>query len=157
MSVVVVVYHSSVTFRHLLFGSSEQGGMWWSSWLTSAKEKSINALSATKRDLAEFVSVIGTDTKAVVEGASANINKIITQTESSSDSLETSDSETKKDSVARVVQPEAPYDRCQAELFSLQCSAETYLQDPSDKGTSVISALKGKSMYAHIDIASSGQ
>ena len=112
---------------------SDSSGVWWSSWLSSAKEKSISALSATKRDLAEFVSVIGSDTKAVVEGASANINKIIKQ---SSEDEEKSGTEAKKDSVStpRVVQPEAPYDRCQAELFSLQSSTETYLRDPSDNG-----------------------
>jgi len=114
--------------------TSDSSGMWWSSWLTSAKEKSINALSATKRDLAEFVSVIGSDTKAAVEGASANINKIVKQ--SSEDDLENSGPESKKSSVTikRMVEPEAPYDRCQAELFSLQSSTETYLRDPSDRG-----------------------
>ena len=110
-----------------------QPEVWWSSWLSFAKEKSVNALSITKRDLAEFVTVVGSDTKAVVEEASANLNKIIIKHPSDESSSEEG---TKKVLVGRVVEPQAPYDRCQAELFSLQCSADTYLQDPSDQGMS---------------------
>ena len=39
--------------------------------------QSVSALNATKRDLAEFVSVISTDTKAAVSGASANIKDVL--------------------------------------------------------------------------------
>ncbi len=126
------VLHYVITFiPRRVYSSDGESGLWWSSWLSSAKERSMNALSATKRDLAEFVSVIGSDTKAAVEGASANINKII----SSSDDLEGETNKSKEDRMdTRVVQSEAPYDRCQAQLYTLQSSLETYLQDPSDKG-----------------------
>ena len=98
----------------------------------------MSALNATKRDLAEFMSVLGTDTKAVVKGASDNINKILVQSPSNSTDDEAGESEEKKKkkkkrgSVPVVeVQETAPYDRSQAELFSIQNSSETYLQDPS--------------------------
>ena len=39
----------------------------------------MSALNATKRDLAEFVTVLGTDTKKAVSGASANIKGILQQ------------------------------------------------------------------------------
>ena len=106
--------------------------MWWSSWLSFAKEKSISALSVTKRDLGEFVSVLGSDTKAVVEGASANLNKIIKQ--QSDDDGDEGVSDGKKKSLTDMVEPHAPYNRCQAELFTLQSSSDTYLQDPSEQG-----------------------
>lgn len=102
---------------------------WWSSWISTAREKSVSALNATKRDLAEFVSVLGSDTKAAVKGASNNINKIVVQSPSTS-------TEEEKDSSKKAVVPvlkveeTAPYDRCQAELFSVQNNTDTYLQDP---------------------------
>lgn len=65
----------------------------------------------------------------MVEEASANLNKIIKQPDDSS-----REERKKKGHVRHVVEPQAPYDRCQAELFALQTSADTYLQDPSDQG-----------------------
>ena len=107
--------------------------MWWSSWISSAREKSVNALNATKRDLAEFVSVLGTDTKAAVKEASENI-KVMVQPPSTL----TVEEEGEGRKIQRTgstpsveVQAAAPYDRCQAELFAVQNSLETYLQDPS--------------------------
>lgn len=79
------------------------------------------------------MSVLGSDTKAVVEGASANFNKIIKQPLEDASTKEGS-TNGKKDSVGHVVEPQAPYDRCQAELFALQTSTDTYLQDPSEQG-----------------------
>ena len=103
--------------------------MWWSSWISTAKEKSVSALNATKRDLVEFVSVVGSDAKAVVKGASENINKILVSSSPSSE--ESSEDSRKNDAVRVEVPPEAPYDRCQAELLTMQNSSETYLQDPA--------------------------
>ena len=115
----------------LLF--SGQNEIWWSSWLTSAKEKSMSALSATKRDLAEFVSVLGNDTKTAVEGASVNITKIL---HSSASPEESTDNNSKQQRVPPVVDvpAQAPYDRCQAELFAVQNNMDTYLQEPSSEG-----------------------
>ena len=39
--------------------------------------QSMSALNATKRDLSEFVTVLSTDTKKAVSGASANIKGIL--------------------------------------------------------------------------------
>ena len=104
--------------------------MWtWSSWISSAKEKSVNALKATKRDLAEFVSVLGSDTKAAVKGASDNINKILVSPED-----EDEEAGYRKNDIPPIVEPAptaTPYDRCQAELLALQKSSETFLQDPA--------------------------
>lgn len=104
--------------------------MWWSSWISSAKQKSVSALNATKRDLAEFVSVLGSDTKAAVKEASDNINKILVQTNSAEGEEERNN---QKNGVPPVVEVHTatPYDRCQAELFAVQSSSDTYLQNPS--------------------------
>ena len=109
------------------------GGAWWSSWLASAKEKSMTALTATKRDLAEFVTVLSSDTKSAVTGASTNIKEILGQSKSSEQGAggsgggEGSATTTQKSSVEA---PSAPYDRCQAQIFAVQNSKETYLVDP---------------------------
>ncbi len=117
---------------------SGESEVWWSSWISSAKEKSVSALNATKRDLAEFVSVLGSDTKAVVQGASENINKILVQPSSSSSSASESGEQDRNNQkngggqpVSEVRAAATPYDRCQAELYAVQNSSETYLQDPS--------------------------
>ncbi len=104
--------------------------MWWSSWISTAKEKSVIALNATKRDLAEFVSVVGTDAKAAVKGASENINKILASSPSPSSEEDSEDSHRNDAVVVEAPPPETPYDRCQAELFTVQNSSQTYLQDP---------------------------
>lgn len=98
----------------------------------------MSALNATKRDLAEFVSVLGSDTKAVVQGASENINKILVQPSSSSSSASESGEQDRNNQkngggqpVSEVRAAATPYDRCQAELYAVQNSSETYLQDPS--------------------------
>lgn len=112
--------------------SSESSGAWWSSWLASAKEKSMTALNATKRDLAEFVTVLSSDTKAAVSEASTNIKEILGNPVSSTGQTggsEGSPSTTQKKGSA-VEAPSAPYDRCQAQLFAVQNSKETYLVDP---------------------------
>lgn len=88
----------------------------------------MSALNATKRDLAEFVSVLGADTKAVVKGASDNINKMLVQPQPASTGGESEGNSLKKNVVEQ--QAAAPYDRCQAELFAIQNSVETYLQNP---------------------------
>lgn len=115
-------------------GSSASGSPWWSSWLASAKEKSMTALNATKRDLAEFVTVLSSDTKAAVSGAGANIKDILGQPESGdkSDGAGGSDGSpsTSQKKGGTVESPSAPYDRCQAQLFAVQNSKETYLVDP---------------------------
>lgn len=92
----------------------------------------MSALNATKRDLAEFVSVLGTDTKAAVQGAGENINKILVQSPQSS-TQEGEERKNHKNGVPSVVVDHAatPYDRCQAELLAVQRNSETYLQDPS--------------------------
>lgn len=108
----------------------ESSGAWWSTWLASAKEKSMTALNATKRDLAEFVTVLSSDTKAAVSGASTNIKEILGHPESKqSDSSEGSPSITQKKGNT-VEAPSAPYDRCQAQLFAIQNNKDTYLVDP---------------------------
>ena len=108
----------------------ESSGAWWSSWLASAKEKSVTALNATKRDLAEFVTVLSSDTKAAVSGASANINKILGQPASSSQ-IDGSEGTLPGQKKGKTVEaPSAPYDRCQAQLFAVQNSKDTYLVDP---------------------------
>ena len=108
------------------------GGAWWSSWLASAKEKSMTALTATKRDLAEFVTVLSSDTKSAVTGASANIKEILGQSKSSEQTAGGSGggegSPTTQKSTVEA--PSAPYDRCQAQIFAVQNSKETYLVDP---------------------------
>lgn len=91
----------------------------------------MSALNATKRDLAEFVSVVGADAKAAVKGASENINKILVSSPSQSGESEESDDSLKNCTVVVDPPPETPYDRCKAELFTVQNSSETYLQDPS--------------------------
>lgn len=111
----------------------ESSSAWWSSWLASAKEKSMTALNATKRDLAEFVTVLSSDTKAAVSGASANINKILGQPDSNGQgdgSNEGSPSLHGQKKGNTVEAPSAPYDRCQAQLFAVQNSKDTYLVDP---------------------------
>lgn len=107
-------------------------GEWWS-WLSTAREKSMSALNATKRDLAEFVTVLGTDTKKAVSGASANIKGILQQPDSSgksTSSSEQSSSRAASSSIAKEI-PAPPYDRCQSQLFALQNSTDTYLTDPN--------------------------
>lgn len=89
----------------------------------------MSALNATKRDLAEFVSVLGSDTKAAVKEASDNFNKILGPPEDSASAMGVEE-DTKKKNGGAVVDVQAPYDRCQAELFSIQNSTDTYLQDP---------------------------
>ncbi len=95
----------------------------------------MSALNATKRDLAEFVSVLGTDTKAAVEGASTNINKIL-NSPTTSDPSNNPDENDQKGGVPPIadVQAQAPYDRSRAELFSAQNNTETYLEDPRSQG-----------------------
>lgn len=105
--------------------STSDDSSWWSSWLNSAKEKSVSALNATKRDIAEFVSVIGNDTKAAVSGASQNIKGIIEGKESTNTS-----SSTTKAAPRTIEPPSAPYDRSQAQLFAVQNSTDTYLKEP---------------------------
>lgn len=56
---------------------SYSSGGWWSSLLSSAREKSTSALSATTRDLAEFISVVSNDTKAAVSGAGTSIRGLL--------------------------------------------------------------------------------
>ena len=90
----------------------------------------MSALNATKRDLAEFVSVVGADAKAAVKGASENINKILNSSSSQSSEEDSEDSH-RNGAVVVEAPPETPYDRCQAELFTIQNSSETYLQDPT--------------------------
>ena len=112
--------------------TEEPSGAWWSSWLASAKEKSMTALNATKRDLAEFVTVLSSDTKAAVSGASANIKEILGHPDSNAEQAgvsEGSPSISQKKG-GTVEAPSAPYDRCQAQLFAVQNSKETYLMDP---------------------------
>ena len=92
----------------------------------------MNALNATKRDLAEFVSVIGTDTKEAVKDASVNINKILLPSLTTTNSAEKPSGSEQK---VVEVEVQAPYDRCQAELFAVQNSSDTYLQDPLSQGT----------------------
>lgn len=89
----------------------------------------MSALNATKRDLAEFVSVLGTDTKAAVKGASDNINKILVQSPSQGEEERNNQKNGAPPPVV-VAHTATPYDRCQAELFAVQSSSETYLQDP---------------------------
>ena len=115
-------------FEELVVVLFSDSGQWWSSWISSAKEKSVSALNATKRDLAEFVSVVGADAKAAVKGASENINKILVP--SSTTTEEESEDRKRNDAVVVNVPPDTPYDRCQAELFTVKNSSETYLQDP---------------------------
>ena len=91
----------------------------------------MSALNATKRDLAEFVSVVGTDAKAVVKEASENINKILVSSSSPSSEEDGQDNHKNDVVIVEVPTPETPYDRCQAELFAVQSSSETYLQDPT--------------------------
>ena len=92
----------------------------------------MTALNATKRDLAEFVTVLSSDTKAAVSGASANINKILGQPASSNQTGGSGGSPSlsgqKKGNTVEA--PSAPYDRCQAQLFAVQNSKDTYLVDP---------------------------
>ena len=93
----------------------------------------MTALNATKRDLAEFVTVLSSDTKAAVSGASANINKILGQPDSNGQgdgSNEGSPSLHGQKKGNTVEAPSAPYDRCQAQLFAVQNSKDTYLVDP---------------------------
>lgn len=91
----------------------------------------MSVLSATKRDLAEFVTVLGSDTKAAVKGASDNINKILSTPLDEEDG-DQKDSNGQRTSASPLVEAETtPYDRCQAELLAIQRNTETYLQDPS--------------------------
>lgn len=91
----------------------------------------MSALNATKRDLAEFVSVLGSDAKAAVKGASDNINKILEPSSSAEGEEERNNSKNEPPlPVVEVHTAATPYDRCQAELFAVQSSSETYLQDP---------------------------
>jgi hypothetical protein len=90
----------------------------------------VSALNATKRDLAEFVSVLGSDTKAAVKGASDNINKILVQPPSTSAEGEEEEHHNQRNSVPPPAASATPYDRCQAELFAAQNSSDTYLHDP---------------------------
>ena len=66
------LYYFYVAILLLLSSSS-----WWSSWLNSAKETSIAALTATKRDLSEFVTVLKEDTEAAVTGATTSIKGLL--------------------------------------------------------------------------------
>lgn len=120
-------YRVKLTGYCLFFSGG--GEVWWSSWISSAKEKSVSALNATKRDLAEFVSVLGTDTKAAVKEASDNI-KVMVQV-STVEGGEGRNNQKNGSAPSMEVQVAAPYDRCQAEVFAVQNSPETYLQDPS--------------------------
>ena len=93
----------------------------------------MTALNATKRDLAEFVTVLSSDTKAAVSGASANINKILGQPPSSilkDGNGEGNPSLPGQKKGNTVEAPSVPYDRCQAQLFAVQNSKDTYLVDP---------------------------
>ena len=50
---------------------------WWSGWVNAARETSLAALSATKRDLAEFVTVLKSDTEAVMTGATTSLRTLL--------------------------------------------------------------------------------
>ena len=117
-------------FRPGQESSNSDDSNWWSSWLNSAKEKSVSALNATKRDLAEFVNVLGKDTKVAVSGASQNVKSIIEGNEPAKNGSPTTRS---KVSPPTMEPPSAPYDRSQAQLFAVQNSADTYLQEPKSK------------------------
>lgn len=56
---------------------SYSSSSWWDNWVSAAKETSLAALSATKRDLAEFVTVLKTDTEAAVTGATASLKTLL--------------------------------------------------------------------------------
>ena len=102
----------------------------------------MTALNATKRDLAEFVTVLSSDTKAAVSGASANINKILGQPDDLSNQTDGNEgSPTLKGQKKgnKVEAPSAPYDRCQAQLFAVQNSKDTYLVDP--EGINIIVSM----------------
>ena len=45
--------------------------------VNAAKETSLAALTATKRDLAEFVTVLKNDTEAAVTGATASLRTLL--------------------------------------------------------------------------------
>ena len=94
----------------------------------------MTALTATKRDLAEFVTVLSSDTKSAVSGASANIKGILGQSNSSEQTdggREGSPATVQKKNATEA--PSAPYDRCQAQIFAVQNSKETYLVDPEGR------------------------
>ena len=112
----------------------------------------MTALNATKRDLAEFVTVLSSDTKAAVSGASANINKILGQPPSSNQtgSGEGSPSLAGQKKGSAVEAPSAPYDRCQAQLFAVQNSKDTYLVDPEG---GYISCSLSLASYPHPSIS----
>uniref|UniRef100_A0A1X7SWI7 BSD domain-containing protein n=1 Tax=Amphimedon queenslandica TaxID=400682 RepID=A0A1X7SWI7_AMPQE len=65
---------------------------WWSSWVTSAKEKSLSALNATKRDLSEFMSTVQRDTSNAVVGVADSVKSYLQQEESVSSGDSTSSS-----------------------------------------------------------------
>ena len=96
----------------------------------------MNALNATKRDLTEFVSVLGTDTKAAVSGASQNIKGLLTDNKQTDKN--DSPSSKPKTSQPTIEVPSAPYDRSQAQLFAVQNSADTYLQEPKGDSITVV-------------------
>ena len=94
----------------------------------------MSALNATKRDLAEFVSVLGTDTKTAVSGAGRNIKGLMNDPEGEGNNGSSSSKPNTPPSTVEA--PSAPYDRSQAQLFAVQNSVDTYLMDP--KGVCVL-------------------
>ena len=122
--------------------------MWWSSWLFSAKEKSVSALNATKRDLVEFVSVLSTDTKCAVSGATANIKGAL-KTDLDKGSERSDVTVTSKPNSPSEVTSTAPYDRSKAQLFAIQTSSETYLNDPKGVVRTLNKSLSILHTYAH--------
>lgn len=89
----------------------------------------MSALTATKRDLAEFVTVLGSDTKTAVSGASRNIQGLLdTPEQGGKDGSSSSKSNTPPSSIDAPLA--APYDRPQAQLFAVQNSVDTYMTDP---------------------------
>ncbi|XP_011404601.1 PREDICTED: BSD domain-containing protein 1-like [Amphimedon queenslandica] len=113
---------------------------WWSSWVTSAKEKSLSALNATKRDLSEFMSTVQRDTSNAVVGVADSVKSYLQQEESVSSGDSTSSSTSvpqtqKSNEEDQMILTEATdsgtYDRSQALIETIRNDPLSY-QSPPD-------------------------
>lgn len=107
--------------------SAEESKWWWSA-LSAAKEKSVLAINATRRDLAEFVSVLQNDTASAISSVGTNLKGLVQPVaEQSKPSIDT---------VPRTMHDSAPqisstgYDRISAKLCLMQNDPTTYLTVP---------------------------
>ncbi|KAL5478219.1 hypothetical protein EMCRGX_G025118 [Ephydatia muelleri] len=104
--------------------STEESKWWWSA-LSAAKEKSVLAINATRRDLAEFVSVLQNDTASAISSVGTNLKGLVHPPIEQANPSVSSTSRSMHDAVPQT--SGVGYDRVAARLYAIQNDPATYL------------------------------